>query len=222
MPTTRRSFRRSFRRRRRPVVWDAFDFIADLPGPSIADTDGTNPVGQATGLVRYTQMEAFIKRWIMDTAVQLTYSGTAPSTAAVLELCIGLGVFDMESVTDGQGLATPIAAGTGPLDDADNNKWFARCCVMIPLGEMLATTNAATNPVFPEQHGWLWYVQTSDRIFWKCHIDTKSGRKLQGLQTPWVTVVLQGAMSVALPASASIECAMLECAGRYLLAPKMG
>lgn len=202
----RRRFGRRFSggRRRKRVVWDALNLSgSDTPVLPVF-TGGANlgVLGRATGIRRYTStadallegMRASVRgsgSWT-DGATPMTRSGG-------IEICLGWTWEDDISSTNGQALNRAVSAGTGPLDDADNSRWFARCCINIPLGQlMFSTTGDHACVVYPVagdhlvEFCWLKSSATQILFSWYCTLRSKSKRRLDGLETQWMTLHMQG------------------------------
>ncbi len=189
---------RSARRMKRPVFWDSFLAIqSTLPGGiTIASTNQVD--GTQTGLRRYIgSTDRTIKRTIADFLVTVDQDGFQTSTDSVLELCVGIGIMDTPGDVDGQAGNTTIADGAGPLDDADNSRWMVRCCVQIPIGRasiLGSTENISWKPTADSFVNFSGASEGGAQWDWGCHIDTKSQRRLRGLETQWITVALQASV----------------------------
>ena len=187
--------RRVLGRRRRPVYWDSFNATqASLPGALLLDENASTDAG-FSGLRRYDGVgDRTIVRTIMDFTGLVNQLDFQVSENAVLEVCVGIGIWDSSQDLNGQGLNTAMAVGTGPQDDASNSRWMVRCCIQIPIGMMAqygTTENIVVKPT-PDS----WYLMSggtaaTQAILFGCHVDTKVKRKLHGTQTPWINVAMQ-------------------------------
>ncbi len=196
--------RRSGGRRRRKVVWDTLNLVqADLPLLTLDSTQARD--GAFSGIKRWIGADVTILRTLMLSTVRITYLDFPVDTDTVLELCIGLSAFDSMGDADGLAINTTLANNTGPLTDADNSKWFARCCVLIPLGSFVTLVAANDNLVVPLVSprggpGGGHYVvygggAGAQEITWYCEWDSRTKRRLQGAETPLVNVALEARTS---------------------------
>ncbi len=158
--------------------------------------------GGFSSVKRYTGAsgDLLVKRTILDVTCRITQLGLQVSNNSILRICVGFSYFDSMGDLNGQAVNTAILAGTGPLTDADNSRWFIRCCVDIPLGQMNLLINAAeTGMVFPLAgkdglNGSWWAIANTagnQEFGFHCHVDTKTSRKLQGRESEWLQMALE-------------------------------
>ncbi len=222
--------RRSYRSRgQRPrLVWDTIDIVqADLPSLLLDETTAID--GAFSSIKRYDGTDLTVKRTIFDVIGRVTQLGNQPNQDLVLEICVGLSWFDSMSDASGLAIATTIAAGTGPLDDADNNRWYARCCLDIPLGQLGARFDTAEGhsmvvPITGKMGvtGSWWIVSSSTpagiEMGFHCHWDSKSGRRVHGIETPFLQAAFQMRSTSTPAAGDDIICTINKFAGRHVLA----
>lgn len=183
------------RREKRPVMWVAHEAVqADLP--TLSFTSAQQADAAMTSLMRFTGNDGTVRRTIGDTQVIIESLGDHPNQDLVLELCIGLAYFDSNTDVDGQAVNTSLSTGVGPMSDAESNKWFFRCCVQIPLGiNTLIATGENLVRQLPAGGALSLWGAASALWMWDCHIDSKSMRKLQGFNQPWLQLVVEGRTS---------------------------
>ncbi len=219
--------RRSFRRRRRQrVIWTDIG-LAQASLPTVL-LDELVPVdGAFSALRRYEGTDLTVKRTIVDTAVTITSLADPVNANTMLELCIGLSWFDSMKDVDGKGVNSSISAGTGPVDDINNSRWFVRCCVLIPLGQLIVRVPSGANDnglwVSNPMGGYLVLGAAANtrKITWYCHIDTKAQRRQQGQETEWLNVALQARVASGdLAAGDDVSVIMDAFRGRQVLAIK--
>lgn len=192
--------------------------------------DELTPIdGAFSGISRLIGTDFTQKRTIVDMITIIDQLADPSSNATMLEICIGLGWFDSMQDTDGQAVNTTIVAGTGPLDDINNARWFARCCVYIPFGFL-----ATRVPTAPNDNGMVWPVlggsvsvlgaTASDRkITWQCHLDTKAQRAQKGQESEFLNVAFQARVASGdLAAGDDVSVRLDGFMGRQVIATKSG
>ncbi len=220
--------RRMARRRgsRRKVVWDTITEVqANLPLLTLDSVNG-GVDGAFTSLQRWRGSDVTLLRTIFQTMVRIEQADFQVDQTAVLEICVGLSFFDSMGDVTGQAFNTTIATGTGPLTDADNSRWFARCCVLIPTGSFNAF-GSTENLVFPVTgaragpSSSYWFVQgggtpaaQTSRFY--CEWDSKTKRKAQGAETEWIQCAMEAKVSVVPTAGDDITVAMDAFSGRVV------
>ncbi len=216
---------RSFRRRRRQhTIWTDIRLLqASLPTVLL---DENTPIdGAFSGVTRLEGTDFTQKRTIVDMSATISQLADPASNSTMLEICIGLGWFDSMQDAGGQAVNTTIVAGAGPLDDINNSKWFARCCVYIPLGSMILRVPTAPNDngtVIPVPGGSLFVIgptAATREIVWQCHLDTKAQRKQEGQQSEYLNVAIQARVASGdLAAGDDVSIQMHGFMGRQVLA----
>ncbi len=224
------------RGKRTPVFWDDLKVsLASLPSGSIAAAatrDGafssitrygtsTSKVGGDL-LIRRTIVQ-FVSQGIMDMA-------TTANDDLVIELCVGLSIFDSMGDTDGVAANTTIVAGTGPTSDADNSRWYVRCCIQIPFGTLRGFGAVTAYPmVIPYESareyakGHLLIGEDAAEVMswaWFCEVDSKSMRKMEGIQTENVQVAMEVTANQAIATGNSFTWSMDQLSGRHLLSKR--
>ncbi len=225
----RRMARRSFARRaRKPVYWDTLDVaLADLPAGSIAAADFID--GAFSSIRRYDDVgDQLINRTQVGFTMDATavHSGTL-ALGSVLELCVGISIFDSMGDADGRAVNTTIVDGTGPLDDASNSRWYARCCVRIPIGALSLSLASTTENVVlpydsPREYSRAYVVvmrrnSTNLEMSFHCEIDSKTKRKLAGAQSQFLQLACQARTNVTPVAGDRIDWTMNHFSGRHIL-----
>ncbi len=212
----RRRMGRSGGARRRKVVWDtpSTDLaFGDFPVATI--TSIVPQDGSYSGIKRYTGQDRTVLRSIGQIRGRVDQSGLQANTALCLELCVGLSYFDSTQDTDGQASLATIGDGAGPLSDADNSRWFIRCCLCIPLGILAKAIQSGDNitEMFPPMgsanpysagYSYLGAAEGTEELTWWCNFDTKAKRKIRGLDTPWLNIAMEITSSVAVAAGDDI------------------
>ncbi len=224
----RRRFRSRSRGARPRLVWDTIEVVqADLPLLLLDETQALD--GAFSSVKRYDGTDLTVKRTIFDCVGRVTALGNQPNQNMVLEICIGLSWFDSMQDASGLAIASTIAAGTGPLDDADNNRWYARCCLDIPIGSIMARFDAAEgssmvvpiNGKFAAMGSW-WIISSATpagiEMGFHCHWDSKSGRRVHGIETPFLQAAFQAGVSSTPAAGDDISIAINKFSGRHDLA----
>ncbi len=200
---------------------------ADLPLLLLDETQALD--GAFSSIKRYDGTDLTVKRTIFDCVGRITQLGNQPNQNMVLEICIGLSWFDSMQDASGLAISSTIAAGTGPLDDADNNRWYARCCLDIPIGQLGARFDAAEghSMVVPIQGkmapmGSWWVISSTTpsglEMGFHCHWDSKSGRRVHGIETPFLQAAFQAGVSSTPAAGDDISIAINKFSGRHVLA----
>ena len=224
--------RRSFRRgRRKPVYWDTLDIpLLNLPAGSIAVGDLID--GVFSSIRRYEDVG---DQTIQRTQVGFTMDATVVHAAtlalgSVLELCVGISIFDSMSDVDGQAVNTTIVDGTGPLDDASNSRWYARCCIQIPIGALaLSLASTTENVVLPYESarefskGYCVVMRrnsTNLELSWYCTIDSKTKRSLRGSESQWLQLAAQARVNTTPVVADRIDWTMNSFNGRHILSRK--
>ncbi len=222
----RRRFTRG-RSRRRNTVWDDISLAtASLPLLVLDSTQIRD--GAFSGIKRYSGSDFTVRRTIADCTVRMTQLGTQVNKDMCIEICIGLSWFDSLADTDGQGNNTTISDGTGPLTDADNSRWYARCCVCIPIGQLTGWGSSAfgRNMVVETMPGAGWWIAGATSAaaieygMW-CHWDTKAMRKQRGLESEFLNIAMEARSNVALAAGDDLTIAMNQFSGRHVLSKNL-
>ncbi len=213
-------------RRRQKVVWDTLAVAqANLP---LLTLDSTN-VGQDgafTSVQRWAGSDVTLLRTIFQALIRIDELGFQVDKTAVLEICVGLSPFDSMGDLIGQAFNTTLALGTGPLSDADNSRWFARCCVLIPIGignvgattqhQMASFSPTSRNPSSSQ----VYWVHNADptkaSITWFCEWDSRTKRKLQGSETEWIQLAMEAKVSVVPAVGDDITVALDAFSGRIV------
>lgn len=185
---------RRSRARKRKKVWDSVVMQqADLPTATLST--GVATAGGFSSIRRYeSSSDMLIRRTIADALVRCVFNDVTSGGELVIRLCLGLSIFDSMGDTNGEAINAPVTDGTGPLDDADNSRWFIRCCVDIPVTFLRnLTQGSAASPLVwnPNPEMSIIFDSVSDELRFFCHIDTKAIRKLQGLETEWQQLAIQ-------------------------------
>lgn len=215
-------FRRtSGRRRRQRVIWDSFSELANNL-PSTLNDELNVLDGAYTGIKRYSGTDITVMRSIIRFTVTIDLMADPADGSMMLRVCVGLSFFDSMQDVDGQAVNSTLLSGTGPLDDANNNRWFIRACVDIPIGFLFFISASATNMsglVIPVQNGTLTVagIDGTRKIIWNQFIDTKTRRKLQGIETPFLNVAMQASTDPTLAAAEDVACFMDSFEGRMVL-----
>lgn len=198
--------RRSSSRRRQKVVWDTLSQPQNvLPVLTLDSTQARD--GAFTSVKRWRGSDVTLLRTIFQCMTRVFQLGFQVDTTAVLEICIGLSLFDSMGDPGGVATNTTIASGTGPLTDADNSRWFARCCVLIPIGQAGSVPTGAGVVIVPfvaprsgPHSGYLQHfgsdVAAGQSYRWYCEWDSRTKRKLQGAETVWVQLACEAQVSV--------------------------
>ncbi len=213
-------------RRRQKVVWDLIRAVqANLPLLTL-DSTNAGADGAFTSLQRWAGSDVTLLRTIFQTFVRIENAGPQVDPTAVLEVCVGLGIFDSMGDVGGQAFNTTIAAGAGPLSDADNSRWFARCCVLIPIGQNLlvgTSENLSQMLVAPRSGPHSGYITeygggtpTTRGWRWYCEWDSRVKRKLQGSETEWIQCAMEAKVSVVPAVGDDITVAMDAFSGRVV------
>ncbi len=220
---------RSFRRgRRKPVYWDQLDVVtAQLPAGSIAAGDLID--GAFSSIRRYDDVgDQLINRTQVGFTMDATavHAGTM-DLSTVIELCVGISIFDSMGDTDGLAINTTVVDGTGPLDDASNSRWYARCCVRIPIGALsLSLASTTENLVLPydspREYSRAYVVvmrrnSTNLELSFHCEIDSKTKRKLAGSQSQFLQLACQARVNVTPPVGDRFDWTMNHFSGRHIL-----
>ncbi len=214
-------------RRRQRLVWDTLDLVqADLPVLILDSTAARD--GAFSGIKRYDGTDLTVKRTIFDVVGRITVLDEPVALDAVLEICIGLGWFDSQTDADGLAIATTMANGTGPLTDADNNKWYARCCVDIPIGSWMPNfTVAGRGMVVPiagktglSGHAYIIGsgAPTTVEMGFHCHWDSKAQRRQHGIETPFLNLAVEARISITPAAGDDVTIRINKFSGRHVLA----
>ncbi len=204
MAFRRRRSRSAGRSARPRVVWDTLGITqADLPSLLLDSTQARD--GAMSAIKRFHGGDVTLLRTIFESVVRIQYLDFPVVQDAVLELCIGLTSLDSSGDAAGLALNTSMALGTGPLSDADNSRWFARCCVQIPLGVYFTLVAANDNIVLslPDPRGGPGHTTVTvlgggvgaQEISVHCKWDSKTKRRWQGAETEWITVALEASIS---------------------------
>ncbi len=137
----------------------------------------------------------------MAYTVRVSQIGFQVNLNAVLEICVGLGIFDSMGDADGLAINTTLFNNTGPLTDADNSRWFMRCCVQIPIGQAsrLAAGQTMVLPLIAPHAGphsgyLLQYggnTPAAQEYRWYCEWDSKTKRTLRGTETDFVQLAME-------------------------------
>ena len=212
---------RSFGRSKRPVYWDTFS-LTQAKMPQVIVTNGTLIDGAFSAYRRYEGVtDRTIRRTIIDITGEVFQLDFQVSSAAVLELCIGIGMWDSSADVEGEGNQTPLLPGTGPLTDADNSRWMIRCCIQIPIGTATqwgSTENIGPVPAGPHAY---WYytggTAATGGFGFGCHFDTKVMRKMHGLNTQWLNLALEASISPTPAVGDDITAQINGFGGRMLL-----
>ncbi len=220
----RRMARRSSRRTK--VVWDNIAQVQALLPLLTLDSVNGGIDGAFTSLQRWRGADVTLLRTIFQSMVRIEQDDFQVDQSSTLEICIGLGIFDSMGDVTGQAFNTTLAIGTGPLSDADNSRWFARCCVLIPIGQFnsLGSTENIVAPITgarggPSSSYWLALgggTGPAQSYRWYCEWDSKSKRRLQGSETEWVQCALEAKVSVVPTAGDDITIAMDAFSGRVV------
>ncbi len=219
--------RRSFGRKRTNTVWDDISLAtASLPLLLLDSTQIRD--GAFSGIKRYSGSDFTVRRTIADSTVRMTALGSQVNKDMCIEICIGLSWFDSLTDTNGQGNNTTIADGTGPLTDADNSRWYARCCVCIPIGQLSGFASGAfgRNMVVETMPGAGWWITSATTAaaveygMW-CHWDTKAMRKQRGLESEFLNIALEARANVALAAGDDLTIALNQFSGRHVLSKNL-
>ncbi len=224
----------SRRRPKKPVFWDSLDVpIGNLPAGTIAAAASRD--GAFSSVVRYGTPTAKIggDLTIKRTILQCTTQGdmnmvTTADNGFVMELCIGLSIFDSMQDADGVAINTTLVDGTGPITDVDNSRWYARCCVQIPFGALRgAGLFNAIGFVLPfvsardYARGYVVVQESSTANImdwtWYCEIDSKSQRKMEGVETENVQFCVEARANKALGTGNSFGWSADLLSGRHLL-----
>ncbi len=225
MARRRGSYRR-FRPRKR-IVWDTIDVVqADLP-TIVMDNAGLGTDGAFTSIKRYDGTDLVVERTIFDFTCRIEQEDFQVSPDAVLELCVGLSWFDSMSDISGIALNSTLVDGTGPLSDADNSRWYARCCVQIPIGQFVSVTANASMVVpltatarGPHSGHW-WHkgggTALGQEISWYCTWDSKAKRKQQGIETENLQLCMEGRVTPIPAVGDSVDVSMNHFGGRHVL-----
>jgi len=227
----RRRFRRGGGGRRKSnVIWDTIDILpASLPLLIIDSTQIRD--GAFSSVKRYTDLKDFtVRRTIFDLMGRVTNLGSQVNLDMVLEICVGLSWFDSMSDATGFAVASNIADGTGPLSDADNSRWYARCCIDIPIGQLGAVfgTAAGRSVVVPNQHGpaaWSWWAigganAPSNEFGFHCHWDSKAMRRQHGKVSETLQAAFEAETTVIPAAGDDITVAINSFTGRHVLSTR--
>ncbi len=222
-----RGFRRSRgRRTRQKVVWDNIKEVqANLPLLTLDSVNG-GADGAFTSLQRWRGADVTLLRTIFQTMVRIQEDDFQVDKSSTLEICIGLGIFDSMGDVTGQAFNTTLAPGTGPLTDADNSRWFARCCVLIPIGQnnLLGNTENLVAPITgarggPSSSYWTALgggTAAGQTMRWYCEWDSRTKRRMQGTETEWVQLAMEAKASVVPTAGDDITVAMDAFSGRVV------
>ncbi len=214
------------RRQKKRIVWDTINLVqADLPSLILDSTQARD--GAFSGIKRYEGTDLTVERTIFQTSMSIRMEDFQVNPDSMLELCVGLSWFDSQTDAAGLAINTTLAAGTGPLSDADNNKWSARCCVQIPIGSFVKYTDKE-NLVFPLQGpragpgtGYWWIIGAStgagQEIGWFCEWDSRTRRRQHGIETPFLNIALEAEVSATPAAGDDITVLMNAFSGRQVL-----
>ncbi len=213
-------------RSRQKVVWDIIqEDQANLPLLTLDNANG-GVDGAFTSLQRWRGSDVTLLRTIFQTMVRIEELDFQVDKTAVLEICVGLSFFDSMGDVTGQAFNTTIATGTGPLTDADNSRWFARCCVLIPIGasSLYANTENTVAPITGARAGpSSSYIQmigggsaAGQTMRWYCEWDSRTKRKSQGAETEWIQCAMEAKVSVIPTAGDDITVAMDAFSGRVV------
>lgn len=214
------------RGRRQKVVWDQLTSpIANLP-LLILDNANLGRDGAFTGVHRWLGADVTLLRLIFQSMCRVTFLDFPVDPTTVLELCVGISSWDSSGDLDGQGVNTTMVAGTGPLSDANNSRWMARCCVVIPLGSAatLAATETVVLPTRGPRNGpgtgysmWIGNsIAANQRIHVYCEWDSRTKRTLRGSETEWLNVALEAATSTPPAVGDDITISMDHFGGRVV------
>ncbi|MFQ1042891.1 hypothetical protein [Gilliamella sp. CG16] len=197
---------------------------ANLPTLTL-DSLGTGLDGAFSGLIRWRGADVTLLRTIFTSLVEIEIAGFPVDPQSALEICVGLSFFDAMQDIGGAGLNTTIATGTGPLDDADNSRWHARCCVVIPIGAaaQMSAGLGAVLPTLPSKNspdgGYVWIVGNAEgeqRWHWYCTWDSKAKRRQQGSETEWLQLAIQARVSTTPAIGDDINISINQFAGRMV------
>ncbi len=210
------------------MYWDTLGIsTVNLPAGSIAAADLID--GAFSSIIRYeNQGDQLIRRtqvgFTMDATV--VHAGTV-DLSSVLELCVGISIFDSMSDTNGLAINTTVVDGTGPLDDASNSRWYARCCIQIPIGALsLSLASTTENVVLPYESarpfskGYVVVMRrnsTNLELSWYCTIDSKTMRKLKGQESQFLQLAAQARVNVTPPVGDRIDWTLNSFEGRHIL-----
>ena len=226
--------RTSGRRRRQQVFWDTLTVPGQpvtLPAGSIANLDLID--GAFSSMKRYDQGELLIRRTQLAVDGEITFNTTGGTAdlSTVIELCIGVSIFDSMGDVDGLAQNTTIVDGTGPLDDASNSRWYARCCISIPLGIIgAALTTSTENQTIPLRSprdfvsGWAMLMRrnsTNLDVGFHCEIDSKSMRKLEGIETQFLQLAVQMRTNITPLVGSTYGWAINNVQGRHVLSRRL-
>ncbi len=218
---------RGIRRRRSNVVWDVLQPVqSNLPLLTLDNVNG-GVDGAFTSLRRYRGADVTLLRIIFQMFARVRQLGNQVDATSMLEICVGLSPFDSMGDVAGQAFNTTLAVGTGPLSDADNSRWMARCCVLIPIGKAVNFAGITENQVYPMisprsgPHSGYWTVlgnTTPANIEWDwyCEWDSKTKRKLQGAETSWLQLAMEAKLSVVPAVGDDVTVAMDAFSGRLV------
>lgn len=217
----RRSGGRIRRSRKKNIIWDSYvPDQADLP---TAQSDNTvTQDGSFTSLQRYTGTDATLRMGRFHGCARVNYSGTAPTTSAVVRICIGIAMFDSMADASGQATLATIADGTGPSSDADNSRWWFRICFDIPIGDLVPMASGAETAnvtLYQDERGQvsgIWSALDQRMILW-WNYTTKSARRLRGFESEWMQLCLEQDCTELLPAAATVTTVMNSFEGRSIL-----
>ncbi len=213
-------------RRNKRIVWDTINLVqADLPSVILDSVQARD--GAFSGIKRYDGTDLTVERTIFQSSVSIRMEDHQVNPDSMLELCIGLSWFDSQTDAAGLGINTTLAVGTGPLTDADNNKWHARCCVQIPIGSFVKYTDKE-NLVFPlisprsgPSSGYWWVVGAStasgSEYGWFCEWDSRTKRRQHGIETPFLNVAMEAEVSATPAVGDDITILMNSFSGRQVL-----
>ncbi len=213
-------------RRRQKVVWDTLGQAqALLPLLTLDSTQARD--GAFTSLKRWRGNDVTLLRTIAAWTVRIEEAGNQVDSSAMLEICVGLSAFDSAGDVDGFATNTTLAAGTGPLTDADNSRWMLRCCVQIPIGLMQNVRDTDEDLVVPlvapragpHSGYWLHIGHTDPTLAvttWYCEWDSKVKRTLRGQETEWLQCAMEAQVSVTPAVGDDITVAMDAFSGRVV------
>ncbi len=227
-----RRVRRARGGRRKAVMWDTLNIPSvNLPSgsiPALAQEDGA-----FSSILRYGATgdkmggDVTIRRTILNTLVNGQSILGAVDAALNIEMCIGLSVFDSMGDADGTAINTTVFPGTGPLTDADNSRWYARCCITIPFGQWRGVGATTALPAIiplqsarPYMRGWFSMLEVSATQLnwsWFCEVDSKSMRKMEGIETEHVQFAFEARANKAQIATNSFAWQVESVSGRHLL-----
>jgi len=157
-------------------------------------------------------------------------TGTANGDFGI-ELCVGLSIFDSMADLDGIAINSTVIAGTGPLTDADNSRWYARCCLLIPFGAWRAAGIITAVPWvmhFPSPRPYSHSVLTVHESgtanimnwTWHCEVDSKAMRKLEGIETENIQLAFEAVANAAVDTGNAFTWGVDMMEGRHLLSKR--